>query len=88
MDTQGEFLLSSLAKAMTTGEEQTGDITGVTSKKTKQWQKARFLIIPFKMLLPSEFVWYEFFLISISIRNEKFVTKDICSVNAKLPAFQ
>lgn len=54
----------------------------------KQWQKARFLIIPFKMLLPPEFVWYEFFLISISIRNEKFVTKDICSVNAKLPAFQ
>lgn len=33
MDTQGEFLLSSLAKAMTTGEEQTGDITGVTSKE-------------------------------------------------------
>lgn len=54
----------------------------------KQYQKARFLIIPFKMLLPPESVWYESFLISISIRNEKFVTKDIRSVNAKLPAFQ
>lgn len=56
--------------------------------KMKQWQEARFLIIPFKMLLPPEFVWYEFFLISISIRTEKFATKDICSVNVKLPAFQ
>lgn len=33
MDTQGEFLLSSPAKAMTTGEEKMGDITGVTSEK-------------------------------------------------------
>lgn len=54
----------------------------------KQWEKAGFLIIQFKMLLPPEFVWCEFLLISISIRSEKFVTKDICSVNAKLPALQ
>lgn len=33
MDTQGEFLLSIPAKAMTAREEKTGDITGVTSEK-------------------------------------------------------
>lgn len=38
VDTQGEFLLSSPAKAMTTGEEQMGDITGVKSEK---WSNGR-----------------------------------------------
>lgn len=54
----------------------------------KQWEKEGLLIIPLKMLLPPEFVWCEFLLISISIRNEKLVTKDVCAVNAKLPALQ
>lgn len=54
----------------------------------KQWEKAGVLISAFKLLLPTEFVCHEFLLISVSIRNEKFVTKDICSVNGKLRALQ
>lgn len=57
-------------------------------RKMKQGEKLGFLIIPFKMLLPPEFVWCGFLFVSISIRNEEFVTKDICSVTAKLPALQ
>lgn len=69
MDTQGEFLLSS--KSCDYWRRENGWHHRSHKWKMKQWQKARFLIIPFEMLLPPEFVWYEFFLISISIRNEK-----------------
>lgn len=41
-----------------------------------------------KNAAPPEFAWCGFLLISISIRNEKFVTKGVCSLNAKLPALQ
>lgn len=83
-DTQGELFLSS-AKATTSGGEHEWHYRSHTWKM-KQWEKEGFLIIPLRMLLPPEFVKCEFLLISISIRNEKFVTKDICSANAKLPA--